>query len=219
MNVLGIDEAGRGPAIGPLVMCGVLIEEDKERELINIGVKDSKLLQPKIRSMLVKEIQKIAKSIHLQIILPEEIDAALNHPSNDLNKLELQKSVNIILESKPDKVIMDCPSPNTKSYKSSVESSLGKFKTKIVAEHKADFNYSVVGAASIIAKVTRDKMIDDLKKKHGVDFGSGYASDPKTVEFLEKNWNKEEYSELFRKTWEPWKRLKASKTQMKLASF
>src|SRR3989344_417943 len=102
MQILGIDEAGRGPVIGPLVMCGVLIDEERERELVNIGVKDSKLLQPKIRSMLVKEIHKIAKSIHIQIILPQEIDDALNHPSNDLNKLELQKSVVIILESRPD---------------------------------------------------------------------------------------------------------------------
>jgi len=219
MQILGIDEAGRGPVIGPLVMCGVLIDEERERELVNIGVKDSKLLQPKIRSMLVKEIHKIAKSIHIQIILPQEIDDALNHPSNDLNKLELQKSVVIILESRPDKVILDCPSPNTKSYKFNVENSLGKFKTKVIAEHKADFNYPVVGAASIIAKVTRDKMIDDLKKKLGVDFGSGYASDPKTVGFLAQNWNKEEFSDIFRKTWEPWKRMQISKVQSKLGDY
>src|SRR3990167_4128053 len=87
---------------------------------------------------------------------------------------------------------------------------------EIVAENKADVNYPVVSAASILAKVTRDNLIEDLKKKHKIDFGSGYTSDPLTQKFIAENWSNAKYSELIRKQWETFKRLKEDKKQMKL---
>ncbi|MBI4141787.1 ribonuclease HII, partial [Candidatus Woesearchaeota archaeon] len=74
--VCGIDEAGRGPIIGELVLCGVLIEEGKESELKELGVKDSKLLTPKQRTSIAKVLEKKYK-FHRIAIAPAEIDSAV----------------------------------------------------------------------------------------------------------------------------------------------
>ena len=87
----------------------------------------------------------------------------------------------------------------------------------LVLEHKADLNYPVVSAASILAKVTRDAEIEKLKKQIGIDFGSGYMSDPKTVEFLKENYEK--YPEIFRKSWFPYQELVNNKFQKSLTEF
>src|SRR3989344_4241989 len=116
-TLLGIEEAGRGPVIGPMVMAGVLIEESDSEKLKAIGAKDSKMLSAKQREELFKKIVKIAKSYKLIIIPPSEIDAALESRELNLNWLEAHKSAEITNEFKPDKVIIDSPSNNVKSYK------------------------------------------------------------------------------------------------------
>jgi ribonuclease HII len=77
-----------------------------------------------------------------------------------------------------------------------------------VSEHKADRNFAVVSAASIIAKVERDREIAELAKTLGF-FGSGYPSDPRTVKFLEKCCQDlEEYPEYVRKSWRPARKIR-----------
>ncbi|MBW3010756.1 ribonuclease HII [Candidatus Woesearchaeota archaeon] len=220
MIIAGIDEAGRGPVIGPMVMCGVSIEEEKVRELVNLGVKDSKMLTPAVRTLMAKDIRKIIKDYRLVIVEPQEIDRALNNPSLNLNLLEALKSAEIIDFLNPDQVVLDCPSTNPKAFKLDVEKKLAKTtKTEIIAQHKADVEFPVCAAASILAKVTRDELIEKIKAQLSIDFGSGYASDPKTVIFLEENWENEKFSPIFRKTWESWRRLKRAKTQTNLAQW
>jgi ribonuclease HII len=185
MLVCGIDEAGRGPILGPLVMCGILIEEEDEEKLKKLGVKDSKLLTPKQREFLYKKIIKIVKKYKIIITNPEEIDKAVNgHDGLNLNKLEAKKSIEIINSLSPDRAIIDCPSNNIQKYKGFLLKKIKK--TELILEHKADYKYPVVAAASIIAKVTRDNEIEKIKEKIKIDFGSGYMSDPKTVEFISK---------------------------------
>ena len=213
MKILGIDEAGRGPVLGPLVMCGVVIDESRIRELVNIGVKGSKQLLPAKRRLLYEQLQTLVDSFHVVIVEPREIDAALFSVDFNLNKLEAQKSADIIRHLKPDRVILDCPSTNLAGYKGEVAFHLGDtldFTVEIITRHKADVDFPVVSAASIIAKVTRDAIIEELKEQHGVDFGSGYLSDPKTNIFLEEHWNAPVFATLFRKSWEPWKRIQYS---------
>ena len=75
----------------------------------------------------------------------------------------------------------------------------------------------MVAAASIIAKVTGDREIEKIKAQIGIDFGSGYMTDPKTVEFLKNNFEK--YPELFRKSWFPYQELVNKKFQKNLSDF
>lgn len=215
--ICGIDEAGRGPVIGPLVIAGVLIDPKDEDRLKNIGVKDSKLLSPIQREDMFESVTKIAKKYKIIIIEPGEIDdVVLNSTKKyNLNWLEADKSIEIINTLKPNKAILDCPSTNTAKYAQYFKDKVPK-TVEIVAEHKADFTYPVVSAASILAKVTRDAEIEKLKKKYNVQFGSGYPSDPRTQQFLAKYWN--EYP-FFRKSWDSWQKVKEKKAQKGLMDY
>jgi len=218
MRIVGIDEAGRGPIIGPMVMCGVVIEEGQEKELEALGVKDSKLLSPSARERIAKTLEKKYKH-HIVIISPIEIDSVVgNGKTKNLNWLEAEKAGEIVNALKPDRVLIDCPSPNLKAYTEFIRERVDG-KREIVCEHKADAKYLVVGAASIIAKVTRDAEIEKLKKHVGVDFGSGYIADPKTKLFTEKCWNK--HPEVFRHSWAPYRKLvqEIAGKQQKLKDF
>lgn len=214
--VLGVDEAGRGPVMGPLVIGAVLMEQEDIPKLQHLGVKDSKLLTPKKRESLFWEIAKTAKAYEIIMIFPNEIDEAIASPNLNLNWLEAIKTAQLINQLNPDEAILDCPSTNTKAYADYLKVYLKNKNIKIIAEHKADVKYAIVSAASIIAKVTRDKEIEKLKEKYG-DFGSGYPSDPKVKEFLEKNWNKHEG--LFRKSWSTWQRFKNGEKQSNLGGY
>ncbi len=215
MLVCGIDEAGRGPVIGPLVICGVVVDEEGEESLKSIEVKDSKLLTPKQREVLFDKIKKIVKKYEILIISPNEIDTAVLSKEDNLNWLEARKSAEIIKKLKPDKAILDCPSTNIKAYKDHMKELL-KDKTEIIAEHKADVKYPVVSAASILAKVTRDAEIKKLEQKYG-RLGSGYPADPITHKFLQENFNN--HPEIFRHSWATMKKLKKAGGQRGLGEF
>jgi len=214
--VLGIDEAGRGPVIGPMVMCGVVVEKKDEKKLHALGVKDSKMLAPERREELYEAIKDIAKDFRIIIVQPDEIDEALNSPKSNLNLLEASKTAHIISMLKPDTAYIDCPSNNIDAYINYIVDQTKNTKTKIIAEHKADTKFISVAAASILAKVTRDREITKLQRKHKVSFGSGYPSDPFTKQFLEANYNKYPF---FRKSWASWKNAAAKNGQKKLTGF
>jgi len=214
--IAGVEDAGRGPIIGPMVLAGVSIEEDKITELKAIKVKDSKLLTPKKREELYGKIINIAKNYKIIIVEPKEVDEALESDSLNLNWLEAIKFAQIINYLKPDKAIVDCPSPNTRAYKEYLMVYLKDKNIDLICEHHADVNYPIVSASSIIAKVTRDREVEKLKKKYG-DFGSGYLADQKTKKFFDENWEK--HPEIFRKTWTPYKDNINGKKQRKLGEF
>lgn len=213
--VCGIDEAGRGPVIGPLVMCGFNMRPSQEKILEELGVKDSKKLTPAKREEISAELKKRFTDFHLVVFDPKEIDARASNGMN-LNDLEAYGTSQILNLLKPTHTIIDCPSANPANY----VAGLGKWLThrvNIRAEYKADANHLCVAAASILAKVERDRLIEGLKKKHNIDFGSGYPSDPKTVAFVKNNWNN--YPGLFRTTWESWKSVAMAQTQKNLGEF
>ena len=199
--VCGVEEAGRGPVIGPLVMAGVMIEEGKEEMLGE--VKDSKLIPHKKRIMLDKHLRNNFEH-DIAIAHPEEIDAALNSTTLNLNWLEAHKQADIINKLKPDIAIIDCPSANPIKFTDYLRNLLNNKSIKLIVEHKADVNYPVCSAASILAKVERENQMDKIKEKYG-NTGSGYPSDPKTKEFIKKQWDK--YPEIFRKTWATYKKI------------
>lgn len=201
-RLAGVDEAARGPVIGPLVMCGVVVDPEDIPQLAEIGVKDSKLLTPKKREFLFEPIKKIVKAYKIIIIEPQEIDDAVNSDTTNLNFLEAIKTALILNELKPDKAIVDCPSNNIAAYKDYLQNLL-TVKMDLILEHNAE-KHLQVAAASILAKVTRDRIIAELEKKYG-KMGSGYPADPVTQAFLKKNAKK--YPEIFRKSWATYKKI------------
>jgi ribonuclease HII len=217
--ILGIDEAGRGPIIGPMIMVGVLIDESKSGLIKELGAKDSKLLSKKKREELYEKMIDLSRSYIVKVVTNDDIDNALNSETSNLNKLELDTTSDIINELKSkyeiSKIYVDCPSTNVKAYN---EDLLKKTSVKlnIFAEHKADFKYPVVSAASIIAKVIRDNEIHKIKEKYNIDFGSGYLGDAKTRQFLEQNFEK---YPIFRKTWKPYKVLIEKTNQKSLFEY
>ncbi|MBS7607370.1 ribonuclease HII [Candidatus Bathyarchaeota archaeon] len=208
MRICGVDDAGRGPVIGPLVIAGILVDERGLNDLVRLGVKDSKLLSPKRREYLAGEILRIVGDYRIVKVPPSEIDHVVKHGGrlNRLNRLEAHVMASIIRELKPDIAYVDASDIFPERFKQHIAEEL-PFTIEIVSEHKADKIYPVVSAASIIAKVERDREIENLKRIYG-DFGSGYAADPKTILFL-KRWIEEHGScpDFARSSWKTVKRL------------
>jgi len=216
--ILGIDDAGRGPVIGPMVLAGCLINKETEAEFKISGVKDSKDLTSKRREHLVLMIKEKAITFEIEVVFPEEID---DKTQGNLNLLEAKKIALIINKindgSKRIKVIVDCPSVNITAWTDTLKSKVEDLSNlEIVCEHKADRNHIAVSAASILAKSKREEEMDKLRNKYGASIGSGYSSDPYTIKFLQDNANKLRDEGIFRQSWGTWKNLMAEKQQMKL---
>jgi ribonuclease HII len=213
IKVLGIDEAGRGPVIGPMIIAGVMISDGKEAELG--AVKDSKLLAHKKRLELNSLIQKNSEFKIIEVS-PSEIDNALISDTLNLNWLEAHKSAEIINFFNPDIVIIDCPHPIPKKYEDYLKKLVNKQDIRYIVEHKADLNYPVCSAASIIAKVKREEIMDLIKEKYG-ETGPGYTSNSVTQNFIKENWEKT--PEIFRKTWSTFKNCEKLKNQKSLNDY
>ncbi len=181
--ICGVDEAGRGPCFGPLVVAGILAENDAD--LIRIGVADSKLLTPRRREQLAPMIKTIATKYEIIILPPEDIDDL--RKTMTLNELEVFVYSKIIEKLRPDVCYIDAVDVKEERFGRDILSHLS-FKPQIISEHKADGRYPIVGAASILAKVTRDEHVkriaQELEPKLNLPLGSGYPSDPITKKFL-----------------------------------
>jgi ribonuclease HII len=215
MIIAGIDEAGRGPVIGPMVMAITVIEKEKEQVLFDLGVKDSKLLDKRKRTELIDKVKENVLEWNEVKVYPKEMDEYLLRKS--LNELEAMKAAQLInsLKKKPDLVLIDSPDLIQARFGERISKYLNK-KIKIVTEHKADLNYTIVGAASIIAKVERDKEIEKLCEEFG-DIGTGYSHDEKTISFIQKYLKKNNcLPECARKSWNTSERLENERFQKKL---
>jgi ribonuclease HII len=205
--VAGVDEAGRGCIIGPLVVAGIAVEEEQLPALMAIGVKDSKLLTPKKREAIYQEITKITSNFKTIKVPPCEIDKAVECQIklHKLNRLEAKTMAEIIETLSPHEAYVDAADIKEERFGIHISECL-TVKTKIVARHKADLIYPIVSAASIIAKVERDREIEMLRAEFG-DFGSGYLHDEKTKTFI-TGWlkNNKDYPVCVRKSWKPAKK-------------
>lgn len=216
MFIAGVDEAGRGPVLGPIVIAGVLMREEDIPELVKLGVKDSKMLQPQKRETLADEILKLAVKVEMRVVAPKEIDNA-KADGVKLNRLEARCFAEIINQLQPDVAYVDAADINPERFAHMIREKL-EVDTKLISQHKADCEFPIVGAASILAKVERDRRIDELKRFGNV--GSGYCHDPKTISFL-REWV-EEYGKLpsfVRHSWITAKRILEEKKQAVLDSF
>lgn len=180
----GVDEAGRGSLVGPLVVAGVSLPLSKLNLLIGAGVKDSKLLSPSSRAELYDLIVDVAEKVYTVEIVPKEIDEYVLHGKRlrKLNYLEAEAMAKVIREICAEIVYVDSPDVKPERFAEDIRCLLGS-NVKIVAEHYADRKYPIVSAASIVAKVIRDRRIKELEQVYG-EIGSGYPSDPRTVAFV-----------------------------------
>jgi len=195
MKIVGIDEAGRGSVLGPLVVCGVAVEEERLRYLERLNIKDSKKVSPKRRVVLSRKIKKIAECYPVHISA-SDIDLLRSKDVN-LNEIEKIAMKQIIGNSNPDICYIDCIDVKPERFTNEIENF--QEDLKVVAEHGADDTYVIVSAASIVAKVERDQEISVIRKEFG-DIGSGYPSDPKTISFL-KNTPYDDLPDFVRRSW------------------
>jgi len=232
--IAGGDEAGRGAVLGPLVVSLVSINEGKVKRLSEIGVRDSKMLSRKRREFLFDDIYSLAEDVRAYAITPEEINNAMR--SNiSLNELEAIHFARLIDESEanPKKIYLD--SPDVIPEKFGIRVSLisnkplkvngvrrgvksgnaAKAVARVIAEHKADVKYPVVSAASIIAKVTRDRAIEELEESLGFELGSGYPSDKVTIDMIRRNLDNEKLLKHVRAEWKTLKLIR----QLKIFEF
>jgi len=181
--ICGIDESGRGPVIGPLVIAGVTFEKDLV--LIENNVRDSKKVTPKRREVLAKKIKETSVDHEIVVISASDIDDMRKVMT--LNEIEVNVFSKIISKLKPDVCYVDSADVDDKRFGRDILSRLS-FKPEIISRHKADEIYPIVGAASILAKTRRDKEVwrieQELKKKLNLPLGSGYPADPVTQKFL-----------------------------------
>jgi len=218
MLIAGVDEAGRGPAIGPMVLSIATIEKREEGKLKKLGVKDSKLLPALERQRQRKELPNILHEFNSVRVSAREIDRLRDRKS--LNEIEAMRIGYLLnkLKRKPDVVYVDAPDVIEANFAKRIRKYIS-FNVKIKSEHKADVNYPIVSAASIIAKVDRDKAIERLCKKYG-KIGSGYPHDPDTISFL-CNWVKKnkKLPGCARKSWETSKNIENRVFQKKLTGW
>ena len=195
----GVDEAGRGSVMGPLVVGVVFVEDDAP--LRDIGVKDSKKLTPKMRERMYDQIIETADHWCTVIITAEEIDE--QRKTISLNEIELNMFAEGTTKWDAGAIYADCPDINEVSFTERLRNLIGK-DVEVIAKHKADDTYPVVSAASIVAKVTRDRLMDGIREEFGVDVGSGYPSDHYTMDFIQE-WIQRngKAPEHVRTSWEP----------------
>lgn len=207
MRVCGIDEAGRGSMVGPLVVAGVALDESGLDAVIKMGVKDSKLLDAESRNRLYDEITRTL-DYHVEMITPDQIDGAVAW--HDLNKLEATHMAVIARKFRAETTHVDSCDVNEGRFGRTISEMSGGLK--IDSRHHADALYPVVSAASIVAKVTRDKEVARL----GIP-GSGYPSDESSVEYLRSYYSEHKRMPTFaRKKWEPVERIVTSFCQQTL---
>ena len=212
--IVGVDEAGRGPVIGPLVVAGVAVESDVE--LRHMNVRDSKKLSPERREALAPEIEKV--STYEVIVIPaERIDVMRSEMS--LNDFEAKLFAEVIDKLRPETAYVDAADVDEIEFKRCVRKELA-FDVEIVSQHNADELFPVVSAASILAKVCRDREMRLIEDEIGLHIGSGYASDTDTIAFLE-TWIRQHGSlpPHTRASWDTARRLLAGSRNHKLDEF
>jgi len=211
--ICGVDEAGKGSVLGPMVIAGIGVSS--EERLSDLGVKDSKLLSPEARERLYGQIRKRCK-VATVTITAQEIDTIRNEMT--MNACVARAHAEVIAKLSPSCAYVDACDVNCLRYAEMVKVHLS-FSCEIVSEHHADEKFMVVSAASIVAKVVRDREIKKLAKKYG-EIGSGYPSDPVTIRWLSGYIGEHPLPPpIARRSWKTVSNLLAQKSQRSLLDF
>lgn len=202
--IAGIDEAGRGPVIGPLVICCASCKREDEKLLKKIASKDSKALTPKQREEIYEQLKTFCTFRWVEI---SAMDLNKMMKKMSLNDIEAKVMASLIKKLEDGDVMIDMPDRYAWTFRRRME----KFGvSKFEAEHKADEKYPIVAAASICAKIIRDRKIEEIKKAT-CDFGSGYPGDPKTLKALKDNVERKRLEPFIRQRWKTLENIKQTK--------
>ncbi|MFW3146260.1 MAG: ribonuclease HII [Thermoplasmatota archaeon] len=242
--MIGVDEAGRGPVLGPIVVA--LLQCRQASSLLEQGVRDSKRLSPDVRNGLY---EKLTTDYPYCIVEMGSGSIDISRREMTMNRLETLLfataissfmkgeavihpglgsglDVKVAAENswRPRRIYLDAADVNEERFareiKNEVSPKVGISGIDFISKHKGDDIYPVVGGASIIAKVTRDRRIEELSRTVGRDIGSGYPSDPRTIHFME-GWLEEtgELPPFARASWETSKKLLAKLRQKDLGDY
>ena len=176
-QVCGVDEAGRGSVLGPLVVAGVRASRARLAGLQALGVRDSKALSPGRRAQLCRAIRAEAE-VSVSVASPSSVDRAVRR--HKLNDLEAERMARIVAKLGADVSYVDSCDVNAARFGRRVSQLSGR---RVLSYHRADSRFTAVAAASVVAKVERDRLLERLRRS-GAAEGSGYPSDPRTMEFL-----------------------------------
>ncbi len=213
---LGIDEAGRGCVLGPMVFGAVLVEQAVEPRLRKLGVRDSKKLTKAKRYELAEQLPEHITAWRTVAVPPPELDA------ESLGEIGKRVIVQLAEQYRPDVLVLDAPVPprGIPNYRRDIAQRLeavGVHGVEIVAENGADDTYMCCAAASIFAKTERDTTLRAIEARAGVPLGSGYPGDPATTDFLREQWTRERtWPDFVRTKWDTCRRIVAESAQGQL---
>ena len=204
--LLGIDEAGRGSVLGPLLVAGYAVEEADYGRLLALPLADSKAMQPSARVRVAHQLRGFGGRVVLRRVSPAGIDRAVS--AGGLNALEIAEMTAIIRLVRASTVYVDALTSRPARFGRQLEALAGGLRPRVVAENKADTKYPLVQAASILAKVARDAAMARIRRVHR-DVGSGYPSDPVTRAFLAGLKDSGRYPVFVRRSWKTLERVAA----------
>jgi ribonuclease HII len=214
--ILGVDEAGRGSLVGPLVVGGFLAPAGTMRELQELGVRDSKTLRPDRRAALLGELERRGRCL-VRRIWPATIDEWVAR--GQLNQLEAREFGRVVRAANPERAYVDACDVVARRFGQRVLKT-ARSSADVIARHHADRDFTVVAAASIVAKVHRDRWIEQLEERLGEPVGSGYPSDPRTTRLVETVWARDGGPPPWvRRSWATTERLKLTPVAPRLEDF
>lgn len=220
--IMGIDEAGRGPALGPMTYAAAYWHPSTSSSIPK-DFNDSKQLTPEKRQSLFQKIQCHPDiGFLLRVIHASEISRnMLRKTPYNLNAMSHDAAISMIWAVLQAGIKIDTCYVDTvgiaNSYQTKLEQVFEGHNIHFVVEKKADAKYAPCSAASVIAKESRDAIVSNWKwtefpnytPQNGQEFGSGYPSDPKTVEWMKQNCNVNTpfgYPDFVRFSWGPTKK-------------
>jgi ribonuclease HII len=216
LRILGIDEAGRGSVLGPLVVGGFCCSDDRFPALRKTGVRDSKRLSPRRREEVYGLLPGVGELLSVTL-LPRRIDQYVAR--GGLNELELESFATLVRDCRPDVAYVDACDPNAERFGRRL-AVLADTGTRVVSRHKADRDFPIVSAASVVAKVRRDAALAQLRQTAGEPIGSGYPSDPETRECVERHARDGgRVPPWMRRSWETVQRVKRARPARTLEGF
>jgi len=177
-HAFGADEAGRGPALGSMFVAAVAVDD---AATIPDGVDDSKQLSRERREELAAELRGDER---IRAEIGEVPTERIDDPAVDMNELTVDaqaRALDAVVEGGTVGIVDACDT-DAERFARRVGDGVDA-DVEVRAEHGADETYPVVSAASVLAKVARDRHVDALASEYG-DIGSGYPSDPTTREFI-----------------------------------